>query len=246
MSFITILAEILAFTTYVYFPINYQFEETQMTYKTAQEAWFNQLSNAISTTQIMSNASEVSHEYAFSCFKNILLNSRKNNGTIWLIGNGGSTATCSHIAQDIMNRLAIRTETLNSSSLLTCISNDDSFEHCFLKPISKFAKQQDTLIALSCSGESKNILNTALFAKESNLSLITLSAMNPDNSLNSLRPDLAFWVPSDSYGIAEVAHHAILHNYVETLYLEEQSCKTTTKDLQLKKDSRTSEHLTTA
>ena len=198
--------------------------------KTAQETWFHKLSDAIEHSQIMAKHLIVTHSLAFKQFQTYLNTTRNRRGTIWLIGNGGSAATCTHIAQDIMNRLSVRTETLSAGPMLTCLSNDYSFEECFLQPLQTYARAGDILIAISCSGESKNILNAANYVRSKGIHLITLSAMKNNNSLNTLEADLGFWVPTDSFGIAEVAHHAILHNYVETLADSER------------KDSPTNQH----
>ncbi len=184
-----------------------------------QENWFKALSQAISDTEISSSVSErkLSHEKAFIKFKEFLDQTRNHKGTIWMFGNGGSLATCMHISQDIQNRLHTRTETLSSGPLMTCVSNDIAFNHCFLTPFQQHVQPTDMLIVLSCSGESSNIINTVCHALENQIKVISLSAMKQNNKLRKMNSDLHFWVPTSSFGIAEVAHHAILHNYVETL-----------------------------
>lgn len=74
----------------------------------------------------------------------------------------------------------------------------------------------DLFIAISSSGQSKNILIAAKAAKDKGLNVITLSGFKSDNPLRKIG-DINFHVPSDRYGIVEVAHHAILHAILDRI-----------------------------
>ncbi len=97
----------------------------------------------------------------------------RNNGTLFIIGNGGSAADAQHIACELVgtfkkkNRspfpaLALTTD----SSILTAVSNDLGFEYVFARQLGAFAKPDDVVWALSTSGQSKNILMGLLKAQQ--------------------------------------------------------------------------------
>jgi D-sedoheptulose 7-phosphate isomerase len=107
--------------------------------------------------------------------------SLKDGGKILLCGNGGSAADSQHIAAELSGRfkkerkalagLALTTDT----SALTAIGNDYGFEQIFSRQVEALAKEEDTLIAISTSGNSKNVINAIESAKEIGCKIITLT-----------------------------------------------------------------------
>ena len=79
------------------------------------------------------------------------------NGRIYIIGNGGSYANASHIANDLLAAGA-RAYTMDSA-ILTAFANDYGYENIFSRWLGIVGERGDTLIALSGSGKSPNILN---------------------------------------------------------------------------------------
>ncbi|UCD55349.1 MAG: SIS domain-containing protein [Candidatus Omnitrophota bacterium] len=137
-------------------------------------------------------------------------------GKLLFIGNGASASIASHMAVDFWKNACIRAIAFNDSSLLTCISNDYGYEHVFEKPIEMFAGPADTLIAISSSGQSKNILCGVSAAKKKGLKVLSLSGFNKDNPLREAG-DINFYVPSKSYGHVEVVHLSICHLLVDMI-----------------------------
>ena len=78
------------------------------------------------------------------------------------------------------------------------------------------AQKGDILFAISSSGESKNILNGALKARQKGCHIITLSGFARENPLQKMG-DVNFYVPSHSYGYVEIAHLTICHCIVDEL-----------------------------
>ncbi len=130
------------------------------------------------------------------------------------MGNGGSAAIASHMAADWMKNGEMPTLIFNDPALLTCIGNDLGYENSFELPLHMHGRLGDVLIAISSSGESKNILQAVRFAKDAKLNIVTLSGFNPDNQLRKLG-GVNFYVPSLTYGIVEIAHLAILHSLLD-------------------------------
>lgn len=132
------------------------------------------------------------------------------------IGNGGSAGIASHLSVDFWKNGNINAIAFNDSSLLTCISNDFGYAHVFEQPVKRFAQSGDLLIAISSSGRSENILRGVQAAQEAGCRVMTLSGFSPDNPLREAG-DLNFYLPSDSYGIVEVGHLAILHGMLDAI-----------------------------
>ena len=74
----------------------------------------------------------------------------------------------------------------------------------------------DTIILISSSGSSKNIINGAKKAKQMSLPIISFSGFDKNNKLIKLS-SLSFWVDSKEYNIVEMAHHVWLVSIVEYL-----------------------------
>ena len=90
-----------------------------------------------------------------------------NGGTIHFIGNGGSSGTPSHSAGDWSKEIGIKTicHTDNVSSL-TAWANDYGYENVFSGALGTWAKEGDLVIGYSGSGNSKNVLNGIIKAKD--------------------------------------------------------------------------------
>jgi D-sedoheptulose 7-phosphate isomerase len=141
---------------------------------------------------------------------NLILAQAKEGRKLIFIGNGGSAAICSHMATDFWKTGGIKAVAFNDSSLLTCIGNDYGYEHVFAKPVSMFADPGDILMAISSSGQSRNILKGVQAARGKNCQVITFSGFYPHSPLRSLG-NLNYYVPAEAYGLVEVLHHSICH-----------------------------------
>jgi D-sedoheptulose 7-phosphate isomerase len=144
----------------------------------------------------------------------LILEVDKKKKKVILIGNGGSASIASHQAIDLWKNGGIKATAFNDASLLTCISNDFSYEDVFAKPMETFADSEDLVIAISSSGKSKNILNATDIALSKGCSVITFSGFDHNNPL-SRKGDLNFFLPSNSYGIVEVGHLLLIHSVVD-------------------------------
>ena len=140
----------------------------------------------------------------------IINNVQKNKNQIFFIGNGGSAGISSHLAIDYLKNGGVNSRALNDSSSLTCLANDFGYEFIFSKQIDYYANEDDLVIAISSSGESKNILNGIDSASKKNCSVITLSGFKKDNSLRS-KGMINFYINHHDYGVVEVAHLTLLH-----------------------------------
>ncbi len=150
----------------------------------------------------------------------ILRETKDQNSTIYIIGNGGSSAVAEHMAIDLTKNAGLKSMAISGSPMLTTFSNDYGYENVFKKAIEAFSNKGDVLIAISSSGTSKNIINACKSAKEKGLFVITLSGFEEDNPLRSLG-DINFYVKTKAFGFLEVLHGFILHHINDSIIGDE-------------------------
>ncbi|PPR41455.1 MAG: Phosphoheptose isomerase [Alphaproteobacteria bacterium MarineAlpha5_Bin12] len=147
--------------------------------------------------------------------KESILNTRKKGSKILIFGNGGSAAIANHFTLDITKTTNIRCINLNESSIITAFANDFGYENWVAKSIKYYADNGDLLILISSSGNSKNMIKAAKFAKNSKkIKLITLTGFNQKNSLKKLG-DINLWIDSKSYNFVENIHQIWLLSIVD-------------------------------
>ncbi len=157
---------------------------------------------------------ELSEEEAFLATYVLLQKVKKEKGRAYFLGNGGSAAIASHFSVDWLNKLSIPSFTFYEISQITAIANDFGYEKVFSFPLEKCLQKQDLVIAISSSGESKNILQGVLAAQKKGANILTLSGFSEENPLRFLG-DINYWVPSKEYGLVESAHFILLHTLVD-------------------------------
>lgn len=134
----------------------------------------------------------------------------KDAKNIFFIGNGGSNAICSHMLEDYAKIGRFRTYSFSDPSLITCYSNDYGYENAMAEWMKIYFGRGDLLIAISSSGNSKNILNAADAALEFPGKLITLSGFKLENKLRN-KGQVNFHLDIENYGVVECFHQVILH-----------------------------------
>ena len=140
--------------------------------------------------------------------------SHEQGGKAIFVGNGGSAAIASHIANDFSKNGGMRAICFSDAAQLTCLSNDYGYDQVYAKPIEMLAQPQDILVAISSSGKSPNILNAVQAATAKKCKIFTLSGFNSDNPLRTAGA-VNFYVPSHSYGYVELTHMIICHAAVD-------------------------------
>jgi D-sedoheptulose 7-phosphate isomerase len=157
---------------------------------------------------------ETDPEDGLQQWRKLALDLRAHRGTVYLVGNGASASMASHMAADLAKNAQLHTQVFSDLSLITAISNDMGYEHVFSEPLSRRAQAGDMLVAISSSGESRNVLAAVDVANKHGMFVITLSAMKEDNSLRKAGR-LNFYVPAPTFGYAESCHAAILHHWMD-------------------------------
>jgi D-sedoheptulose 7-phosphate isomerase len=140
----------------------------------------------------------------------------KTSRRIFFIGNGGSNSICSHMMEDFAKVLGYPTFCFSDPALITCFANDYGYEKAMAEWLKIHFAEGDILVAISSSGESKNILNAVDFVTSQNGSVITLSGFKEGNQL-STKGKINFYIPISHYGIVECYHQVILHLILDTI-----------------------------
>lgn len=133
---------------------------------------------------------------------------------LMFIGNGGSAGIASHMATDYSKNGGMRSLAFNDGSMLTCLGNDLGYDQVFAKQIDLHAREGDMLIAISSSGKSANILAAVAVARDRGCRVLTLSSFGADNPLRRVG-DVNLYVPTNSYGFAEITHLALCHGILD-------------------------------
>lgn len=133
---------------------------------------------------------------------------------IYLIGNGGSCSIAQHIAVDLIKN-GYDAQALTDPAVMSMFANDHGWDEVFAGQLLVklgAADPDDTLIAISSSGQSENIVSCVQY-RRTFTNIITLSGFKPDNRLRKLG-HVNYYVPSSNYGVVEITHLAILHSIV--------------------------------
>jgi len=147
-------------------------------------------------------------------------------GKIYIIGNGGSAATASHMVNDLgagLKRRAIKNFDVESLSdntpVCSALANDIGYKNIFYMQLKDKICKNDILIAISCSGNSKNILKAVKYAKKQNAKIIGITGF--DGGKLKQKSDINFHIQTDKgqYGIVEDMH-MILNHIIYSYYID--------------------------
>jgi D-sedoheptulose 7-phosphate isomerase len=136
-------------------------------------------------------------------------------GKLLLCGNGGSAADCQHIAAEFVGRFMDERRPLPAISLstdtsaLTCIGNDYSFDAVFSRQVRALGTSKDALIAISTSGNSRNVVTAVEAARE--IGMLTLGLSGRGGGDLSQRAELNIVVPHEVTARIQEAHILIGH-----------------------------------
>ena len=129
----------------------------------------------------------------------------KQDGKILACGNGGSAADSQHFAAEMLNRFEMERPGLaafaltTDSSTLTSIANDYDFEQVFSKQVRALGHAKDLLLAISTSGNSRNVVAAIEAAHESQMGVVALTGRDGGKIREVLQPsDIHICVPATS------------------------------------------------
>ncbi|MBF0330618.1 MAG: D-sedoheptulose 7-phosphate isomerase [Candidatus Omnitrophica bacterium] len=145
----------------------------------------------------------------------------KNGGTLFFFGNGGSAADAQHVAAEFIGRfqkervalsaIALTTDT----SILTCLSNDYSYDIVFSRQLEALGRKGDMAFGLTTSGKSPNVLKAFEVAKAKGIS--TVAFVGGDGGPAALAAEMSVIVPSKVTARIQESHITVFHAMCEVV-----------------------------
>ena len=150
--------------------------------------------------------------------------SLRSGGKILSCGNGGSMCDAMHFAEELTGRYRndrrpIAAMALSDVSHMSCVANDYGYDYVFARGVQAFGKPGDVLLAISTSGNSKNILLAAEAAREQGLTVVALTGKDGGKLASIAHAEVR--VPWMGYAdrIQEI-HIKVIHAWMD--FIEEQ------------------------
>lgn len=145
----------------------------------------------------------------------VILAAYKSGGGVYLFGNGGSAADAQHIAGELVgrflqNRRALKAVALTTdTSVLTCLSNDFSYESIFARQLEALGEPGDVAVGLSTSGNSPNVVVGLRTARE--LEMRTIAFTGPGGGACAPVADVLLDVPAGRTPEVQQCHMILYH-----------------------------------
>jgi D-sedoheptulose 7-phosphate isomerase len=167
-------------------------------------------------TSLLNAVEEAASPERIEAIGEILYRAYSHQKQVFVVGNGGSAATASHLACDLgkntisPNMRRFRILSLNDNvPLLTALANDVGYERVFSEQLVNLIRPGDVLVALSGSGRSPNIVEAARYARHRAATVVALLGFDGGETIELA--DEYVLVPSRDYGLIEDVHMILAH-----------------------------------
>ncbi|GAC29156.1 phosphoheptose isomerase [Brumicola pallidula] len=155
---------------------------------------------------------------------NMMVRALINGNKILSCGNGGSAGDAQHFSSELLNRyerdrpslpaMALTTD----SSTITSIANDYSYDEIFSKQIKALGQPGDILLAISTSGNSRNVINAMEAALGRDMTIVALTGKDGGEMAGFLSEnDVEIRVPSSRTARIQEVHLLVIHNLCESI-----------------------------
>ena len=148
----------------------------------------------------------------------IMVNCLLNGHKILSCGNGGSAGDAQHFSSEMLNRFERERPSLPAIALttdtgtLTSISNDYSYNDVFSKQLRALGQPGDVLLAISTSGNSRNVINAMEAALSKDMLIVALTGKDGGEMSGLIGPnDIEIRVPSNSTARIQEVHLVVIH-----------------------------------
>ncbi|UCG51215.1 MAG: SIS domain-containing protein [Candidatus Latescibacterota bacterium] len=154
----------------------------------------------------------------------LLTQSLRRGGAVFSCGNGGSASQAEHFAAELAGRYNLDRKSLpvfalsTNSASVTAITNDYGFSEMFARQLEGIGKDGDCLLALSTSGDSKNIIRACQVASSKSMRVFGLTGKS--GGLLAAECDRTIRIPETDTARIQEMHLVILHLICQ--YIEEQ------------------------
>lgn len=142
----------------------------------------------------------------------------QNGGKALSCGNGGSMCDAMHFAEELTGRYrkdrrALPALAISDPSHLSCVANDYGYESVFSRMVEAMGQKGDILLAISTSGNSRNILKAVEAARQKEMIVIGLSGYTGGHLAQS--SDISICVPGSTTDRIQELHIKIIHILIE-------------------------------
>ena len=146
-----------------------------------------------------------------------------SGGRIYSCGNGGSMCDSMHFAEELTGRYrkdrrALAAMSFSDPSHMSCVGNDFGYDAIFQKMVEAFGQKGDSLLAISTSGNSGNVINAVNEAKARGVT--TIGLLGKDGGKLKDMVDIAIIVESPLTDRIQEIHIKIIHNFIEGIERE--------------------------
>ncbi len=147
-----------------------------------------------------------------------LVTTIKNDGRIMSCGNGGSMCDSMHFVEELTGRFRkdrdpICAISMGDPSHITCVANDYGFDHIFSRNVQAWGRKGDSLLAISTSGNSANIIKAVEMAKSRGIRTIGLLGKN-GGALKEM-VDVPLIIDSQISDRIQELHIKLIHIFIE-------------------------------
>ncbi len=144
----------------------------------------------------------------------------EKRGRVFVCGNGGSMCDAMHFAEEWTGRFRkerapMPVIALGDPSHLTCVANDFGFESVFSRPVQALGHAGDLLIAISTSGNSKNVIRAAEVAKLQHMTIFGM--LGQDGGQLKSKCDQYLVVPGETSDRIQEIHMLVFHVLIEAI-----------------------------
>jgi len=181
-----------------------------------------------------------------------ILDAYQNDKKVYILGNGGSASIASHLACDLgkgtLNRVYDENEKrvkvislTDNTALITAYANDVGYDAIFIQQLRNLIEKDDILIAISGSGNSKNVIKAVKYSKKVGATVIAFSGFEKGGELATLS-DIKIISKTSHYGPIEDTHMMIGHLIASCIAhikrMEHKSGKITNKSVPYSKSQK--------
>jgi D-sedoheptulose 7-phosphate isomerase len=146
----------------------------------------------------------------------------KGGNKIFSCGNGGSMCDAMHFAEELSgrfrnNRPALPAVAISDASYISCVANDFGYDQVFARYLEAFGSKGDVLLAISTSGNSKNVVEAIHFARKTGMKIVGLTGK--DGGIISAMCDIEIRAPFSEFADrAQEIHIKVIHSLI--LFIE--------------------------
>ena len=156
-------------------------------------------------------------------FAALVFRAWRDRRRVYAFGNGGSAHTASHLVTDLVKTAAVSgrprlraVSLVDNVGLATAIGNDISYDQTLCYPLESYAEKGDIAVAISCSGNSPNVLRACEWARGNGLTIVALTEL--DGGALARLAHVHVNVPGDNYGMVEDVHLSVCHVVAQILH----------------------------